>query len=55
MATLPDGQISNHYEIKDWDLFWSCEEREKADEWDGHTASDVVERLQKFLKRGWNI
>jgi len=55
MATLPDGQISNHYEIKDWDLFWSCEEREMADEWDGHTASDVAERLQKFLNREWNI
>ena len=24
-ATLPTGQISNHYELKDWDLF-KCEE-----------------------------
>ena len=36
MATLPTGQISNHYELKDWDLF-KCEERELADEWDGRT------------------
>lgn len=48
MATLPTGQISNHYELKDWDLF-HCEELERAEEWDGHTAQDVVERLRKFL------
>lgn len=53
MATLPDGQISNHYEMKDWDLF-QCEERETADEWDGHTEKDVIDRLTKFIKRGWN-
>ena len=44
MATLPTGQISNHYELKDWDLF-QCEERERAEEWDGHTAQDVITRL----------
>jgi len=44
MATLPTGQISNHYESKDWELF-KCEERDFADEWDGHTAQDVVKRL----------
>lgn len=44
MATLPTGQISNHYELKDWDLF-KCEEREKADLWDGHTTQDVAKRL----------
>lgn len=54
MAILPDGQISNHYEMKDWELF-PCEEREIADEWDGHTSKDVVERLTKFIKRGWNV
>lgn len=45
MATLPSGQISNHYELKHWDEF-RCDEREKADEWDGHTAQDVLARLQ---------
>ena len=49
MATLPTGQISNHYKMKDWDLF-ECEERELADKWDGHTAQDVLKRLQS-LKR----
>jgi len=44
MATLPTGQISNHYEMKDWELF-QCEERETADKWDGHTSKDVVSRL----------
>jgi len=54
VAQLPDGQISNHYELKDWDLF-HCEEREKAATWDGHTEKDVVERLNKYLKRGLNV
>lgn len=48
MATLPTGQISNHYENKDWDLF-KCEERECAEEWDGHTAKDVADRLTRYL------
>lgn len=45
MATLPTGQISNHYELKDWNLF-QCEERKYADLWDGHTTKDVLERLK---------
>ena len=49
MATLPAGQISNHYELKDWDLF-RCEEREFAEKWDGHTAQDVASRLAEYLK-----
>lgn len=48
MAQLPAGQISNHYPAKDWDLF-DIEEREVAARWDGHSASDVADRLQKFL------
>ena len=45
VAVLPTGQISNHYEMKDWDLF-QCEVSEKAKfEFDGHTSSDVIERL----------
>jgi len=47
-ATLPTGQISNHYELKDWDLF-QVEERELADVWDGHTAQDVAHRLNKYI------
>ena len=45
MATPPTGQISNHYEMKDWDLF-KCDERERAVIWDGHTSTDVLERLK---------
>lgn len=44
VATTPYGDISNHYELKDWDLFY-CEEREKAKEWDWHTSKDVTYRL----------
>lgn len=56
MATLPTGQISNHYELSDWDLFF-CEERETADEWDGHTPQDVLKRLnawnRKIAQKSW--
>lgn len=48
MAELPTGQISNHYEMKDWDLF-QIPEKEKANAWDGHTPKDVAERIRKFL------
>ena len=48
MANLPTGQISNHYEIKDWDLF-HIPEKETADKWDGHTPQEAAERLHKFL------
>ena len=48
VATLPTGDISNHYEMKDWDLF-QCRAEEKAKEWDGHTAKDVVERLSNLI------
>lgn len=52
MATLPgQGQISNHYELKDWDKF-DIPEREKADEWDGHTPEQAAERLIAWLKKG---
>lgn len=47
-ATLPTGQLSNHYELKDWDLF-QCEKRETADKWDGHTPQDVLKRLTEYL------
>lgn len=48
MAELPTGQISNHYELKDWDLF-DIPEKEIADEWDGHTPQEAAERIHKFL------
>lgn len=47
-AELPTGQISNHYEMKDWDLF-NVPEKEKANPYDGHTPQDVAKRLRDFL------
>jgi hypothetical protein len=47
-AELPTGQISNHYEMKDWDLF-NVPEKEKANPYDGHTPQDVAKRLRNFL------
>ena len=47
-AVLPTGQISNHYEIKYWDLF-HCPEVEKADEWDGHTPKQAADRMERCL------
>jgi hypothetical protein len=46
-AQLPTGQITNHYEAKDWDLF-QIPEVPTAPEWDGHTAQDVAKRLRAF-------
>lgn len=53
MANLPTGQISNHYELKYWDLF-QIPEKEIADEWDGHTPQEAADRLHEYLleKRG---
>lgn len=48
MAELPTGQISNHYEMKDWDLF-QIPIKEKANPYDGHTPQDVAKRLRDFL------
>jgi len=48
VAVLPSGQISNHYEMKDWDLF-NCESVLSAKyPFDGHTSSDVIERLKNL-------
>lgn len=48
VANLPTGQISNHYELKYWDLF-QIPEKETADEWDGHTPQEAAERLHRYL------
>lgn len=51
VAKLPAvGQISNHYEMKDWDLF-KIPEKYQAEEWDGHTSQDVAKRLRTCLKK----
>ena len=49
-AELPTGQISNHYELKDWDKF-KIKERGKYENFDFHDSKDVSDRLSDFLKR----
>lgn len=48
MAELPTGQISNHYELKYWDLF-EIPEKEVANKWDGHSPQEAAERLYQYL------
>ena len=48
VAVLPKGQISNHYEAKDWDLFTVPEVEKALFEFDGHTGADVIERLELY-------
>ena len=48
MAELPTGQISNHYEMKYWDLF-KVPEKEVANVWDGHTPQEAADRLEKYI------
>jgi hypothetical protein len=45
VAVLPTGQISNHYEAKDWGLFKIPETEKALFEFDGHTSQDVLDRL----------
>ena len=49
VAILPTGQISNHYEMKDWDLFKIPEVEKAKYEFDGHTPNDVIDRLKHLL------
>lgn len=48
VAVLPSGQISNHYEAKDWDLFKIPETEKAKYEFDGHTPADVLKRLRSL-------
>ena len=50
VAMLPSGQISNHYELKDWDLFNIPEYEKSKYEFDGHTPEDVRVRMIAFLR-----
>lgn len=48
VAVLPTGQISNHYELKDWDLFKIPAKDRALFEYDGHTSNDVLQRLKEL-------
>jgi len=50
VAVLPTGQISNHYEVKDWGLFKVPEQEKALFEFDGHTALDVLDRINSLNK-----
>jgi hypothetical protein len=45
VAVLPTGQISNHYEAKDWDLFKIPAVEKAKYPFDGHIPVDVLKRL----------
>lgn len=49
-ATLPAGQVSNHYESKHWGLF-KVPEVDLPPEWDGHTPEDATARLRIEAER----
>lgn len=49
-ANLPTGQISFHYPEKDWERF-ILPETQKGFAWDGHTTSDVHDRILLFGRR----
>lgn len=44
-ATLPTGQVSNHYKAEHWGLF-AVPEVDLPPEYDGHTPDDAAERLR---------
>ena len=44
-ATLPSGQVSNHYKAKHWELF-KVPEVDLPPEYDGHTPQVAAERLR---------
>lgn len=49
VAILPTGQITNHYHINYWDYFKIPSYPKVKHEFDGHTASDVIQRITDFL------
>jgi hypothetical protein len=49
VAELPGGQISFHYEMKDWGLF-DIPEVTIPPKYDGHSAADVAARLRAWVE-----
>lgn len=48
VGTEQGDQISYHLPMSKWDECSDIPELEKAPEWDGHTSSDVLERLKQL-------
>lgn len=49
VATLPTGQISNHYKERYWNYFGGVPARNLPVEYDGHTPGAVLDRMVFFL------
>lgn len=49
VAILPTGQISNHYAVDDWELFKVPETETALFAFDGHTSTDVLQRLKDLI------
>lgn len=43
------GQMTQHYELKHWDMFNISEHRRFPWKFDGHTKKDVQERIRKLI------
>lgn len=46
----PYGQVTYHYDTEPyWDIF-KVQELEKAPKWDGHSADEAIERMERLSK-----
>ena len=48
-ANLPNGQVTNHYKLDDWDLFNIPEKARVSEMFDNHTSADVLARLKNVV------
>lgn len=48
VATLPDGQVSNHYRAQDWELF-NVPEVEQSPQHDGHDSREAAISLRNAI------
>ena len=55
VCELPNGQISNHYRLRDWNLFDIPVGKLGEMTYDGHTAKDVRDRLEEFIIESNNL
>lgn len=44
----PEGQVTYHYDIDPYWQMFHVQELARAPKWDGHTATDAVNRLQRW-------
>jgi hypothetical protein len=52
-AELPTGEITYHYPDGCWDLFATTPEIEHSPKYDGHTSTEVSNRLEMYLRGQW--